>query len=221
MDDDVTTAPLGPNPIHVRPATPGDRSALGHVAYATGFFGASAERFFPDPRLFGDLWVEPYLEGAGCGNLVAEAAGQVIGYVIGTCDLAAYRRYFALAAPRLAGRLLRGRYPRWRGCLPYLVRMARYPAHAAPRAAFPAQLHVNVLAGTRGQGVGGTLLASYLEGLARRGVAGVQLSTTRENVGAIRLYEKLGFATWDAYESPLWRPWLGRSVTHLVMTRAL
>lgn len=203
----------------IRPATPADRDALGRVAYATAYFGAPAERFFPDPGLFTDLWVGPYLDGVGCCNRVAESDERVVGYVIGTCDLYAYRRYIVRVAPRLASRLVGAEYPRWRGCLPYLVRLLRYPSRMAPTEDFPAQLHLNVLAETRGQGVGSRLLDAHLACLERRGVGGVQLSTTRENEAAIRLYEKVGFEVRLEYVSPLWRPWLGHDAAHVVMTR--
>lgn len=205
----------------IRSATHADRASLGRIAYDTGYFGASAERYFPDRELFADLWVGPSLGGAGRCNLVAESAGEVVGYILGIRDPRAYRRHFVRVAPALLGRLLRGDYPQWRGCLPYLLRLARYPAKSAPAREFPAQLHINVLAAARGRGLGRELLAAHLDCLGHEGVGGVQLSTTRENEAALRLYEAFGFEEWRAYESPLWRPWLGRNAVHVVMIRRL
>lgn len=205
----------------IRPAGPADRAALARVAHATGYFGASAERYFPDAELFARLWVDPYLAGVGCCNLVAEAEGAVVGYVVGACDLPRYRRHLAGQVPHLVASLVRGEFPRWRGCLPFLARAARWPGRSAPDDRFPAHLHVNLLTAARGRGVGRALLAAHLDCLARRGVVGVQLSTTTENAAAVALYAKLGFGVWREYESPLWRPWLGRPATHLVMTKTL
>jgi len=54
----MSTPPL------LRPVRPDDEAAVSAVAYATGFFGASAARYFPARELFGRLWVTPYLRGA-------------------------------------------------------------------------------------------------------------------------------------------------------------
>ncbi|MDX2008056.1 MAG: GNAT family N-acetyltransferase [Meiothermus sp.] len=205
----------------LREARMDDLEAIGQVAHATGFFGASAERFFPDPTLFTDLWVRPYLAGAGCGNWVAEDAGAILGYIIGTCDLQAYGRWMLGYGPRVLKDALFGRYPNVLGALPYLLRMARYPSRLAPFGLYPAQLHVNLLPGSRGMGLGGQLLEHFLHDLRRRKVRGVQLSTTRDNSAALGLYQRFGFETFREYPSPLWRPWLGRDAIHLTMTLAL
>lgn len=201
----------------LRQACPDDLAALGTVAYATGFFGASAARYFPDQRLFADLWVRPYLRLTPAGLLAEDAAGP-LGYVLGSSSGRAYRRALAatLAQAVLPG-LLRGRYPQLRGSLPYLLRLARYPGREADAARFPAHLHLNVLARARGQGAGEALLRGYLAALSEMGVPGVQLSTTHENQAALGLYRKLGFEVLLEYSSPLWRPWLGRDAEHLVL----
>jgi len=204
--------------VHVRKVNPNDLQALGQIAYQTGFFGASAEGFFPSQNLFRDLWVEPYLEGAGCCGWIAESeAGKPLGYILGTCDLPSYQRWFVQHLPQLLLRALRGNYSGLWPSLPYLLRMARYPSHPAPTQLYPAQLHINLLPESRGLGLGKTLLESYLECLRRENIPGVQLSTTRENTAAIGLYQKFGFGVYSEYSSPLWRPWLGRDATHVVM----
>jgi len=205
----------------IRPVVAADRLAVGQIAYETGYFGASAAFYFPDPKLFSELWVGPYLNEVGCCNFAAESQGAVVGYIIGTCDSRAYKRYFARHFPKLVGQLIRGDYPHWRRSLSYLLRALRYPARAAPRADYPAHLHVNVLPRARGQGSGGRLLTAFLGCLTERGVEGVQLSTTRENDAAIRLYERYGFEVYREYESHLWYPWLGRDATHVIMTKRL
>lgn len=203
----------------IRPARPADLAALARVAYDTGFFGESARRYFPDPALFADLWVRPYLRG-GLG-FVACAGDGVVGSILGVRSPAAYRRALWGLVPTLAGRALTGGYPRLPGCLPYGWRTLRFAAEHAPTDLFPAHLHLNVLEGARGTGLGGRLLDTFLAALAREGVRGVQLSTTRVNVAALALYEKRGFRVWAERQSPLWRPWLGRDALHVVMVRVL
>jgi GNAT superfamily N-acetyltransferase len=205
----------------IREARMEDLEALGHIAYATGFFGSSARRFFPDPTLFTDLWVRPYLGAVGCGNFLAFSGGVPVGYILGTAHLGAYRRHLLQSLPWLLRRALQGRYPRLGPSLAYLTRMLRYPTPQAPTGPYPAQLHVNLLPEARGRGLGQALMSAHLEALRRHRVPGVQLSTTRENAAALRLYERSGFRVWREASSPLWRPWLGRNAVHVVMVKEL
>lgn len=69
--------------------------------------------------------------------------------------------------------------------------------------------------------MGQALLNAHLEALRQHRVPGVQLSTTRENAAALRLYERAGFWVWREASSPLWRPWLGRDAVHVVMVKEL
>lgn len=204
-----------------------DLEALGQIAYATGYFGSSAEVYFPSQTLFRDLWVRPYLAGGGslslskgtpqACNYVAEQDGKPLGYIIGTLDMLHYQRWMLGYIPRLLKDALFGRYPKVLPSLRYLLRMARYPSKLAPLEQFPAQLHINLLPEARGLGLGGQLMKRYLGCLESQKIKGVQLSTTRENGAAVRLYEKFGFEVLREYSSPLWRPWLGRDAVHIVM----
>ena len=211
----------------IREARMEDLEALGQIAYATGYFGASAKVYFPSPALFRDLWVRPYLAGGGslslskgtskvC-NLVADKDGKPVGYIIGTTDMTHYQRWMRGYALHLLKDALFGRYPKLLPSLRYLLRMARYPSRLAPIEHFPAQLHINLLPEARGLGLGAALMERYLGCLESQQIKGVQLSTTRENVAAVRLYEKFGFEVLREYSSPLWRPWLGRDAVHLIM----
>lgn len=205
----------------IRPAHASDRSAVSEVSFATGYFGRPAGRFFPDRALFADLWVAPYFTEHGCCNFVAEIDGEVVGYILGSCDTAAYRRHMAWLALRLVRRWARGRYPALGASLRYLLRAARYPAPVAPTDRFPAHLHINLLPTARGRGLGRRLLEAFLTCLGDRGVAGVQLSTTVENEAALGLYRAYGFEVWERQRSRLWRPWLGRATTQVVMVKSL
>ncbi|GAA5512178.1 putative acetyltransferase OgpAT [Deinococcus carri] len=209
-----------PERVGVRALRRGDFGEVARVAYATGFFGETAAGYFPDRGLFADLWVRPYFVGEPFG-FAAEREGQVLGYIIGTPDGGEYRRAFARVLLGVLGRAVRGRYPQLGGSLPYLLRLGRFVSPHAPERLFPAHLHLNLLPESRGLGLGGALLDAYLAALRARGVRGLQLSTTAENRAAVALYEKRGLRVWEARESRLWQPWLGRPTTHLVMVRRL
>lgn len=201
----------------LRPPTPSDLGSLGGVAYATGFFGDSAERYFPDPQLFALLWVWPYLHGGGgAASLLAEDRSGACGYLLGSGP--GYGRALAEAAALgLYGTAL-GRYrPRnWR----YPLRLLRSHVPDAG-AAYPVHLHLNLLHRARGQGLGNALLEAHLSRLRAAGVPGVQLSATTENRAALGLYRKHGFGVLWQGQRKLWTPWLGRSATHVLMGRRL
>ncbi|WP_343759014.1 GNAT family N-acetyltransferase [Deinococcus depolymerans] len=161
--------------------------------------------------------MDPYLRG-GVGCLLAERDGQLLGYVLGRADPGGYRRALLAAAGRVAGRIVR---PDTRLSLRYLLRAARHPGPHADERQYPAHLHLNLLPGARGQGVGRQLLLAHLQALRDAGVPGTQLSTTTENVAALRLYTRAGFEVAAQRDSDLWTPWLGRPARHVVMVQSL
>ncbi|MCF0234338.1 MAG: GNAT family N-acetyltransferase, partial [Thermoguttaceae bacterium] len=55
-------------------------------------------------------------------------------------------------------------------------------------------LNVAVVPGARRLGLGRALVAKALEGFAARGAFAAELDATAENVGAVRMYARLGFA---------------------------
>lgn len=209
-----------PAQVLYRPAEPRDERRLGEIAYATGYFGDPATRYFPDEVLFADLWVRPYLHGGGGASFVVELAGEVQGYVLGAPDPAAYQRALTRTVRgHVLPSLLAGRYRRpWPG-LWYLLRAGLHSGPHADPAVFPAHLHLNLLPAARGQGLSGPLLDLHLARLAGLGVRGVQLSTTLENVAALRTYRRRGFVVAGARRTPLWTPWLGHPAVQVVMTR--
>ncbi|WP_291423177.1 GNAT family N-acetyltransferase [Deinococcus sp.] len=206
----------------IREATPADEQPIGEVAYQTGFFGESAARYFPDQRLFADLWVRPYFAGAGRVAFVAERRGQVEGYILGAPDQAVYTRavlgvVFGVVLPGL----LTGRYRRPWPALPYFVRGQLLSSPHGDWNVFPAHLHLNLLAEARGFGLSRPLLERYLERLNALGVRGVQLSTTLENQVALKVYAKQGFILIASRRSAFWKPWLGHGTVHLVLAKPL
>jgi len=209
--------------VTVQPALPRDEDAIGRVAYLTGFFGRSAETYFPDERLFRDLWVNPYYQTPHALKYVAARPGeQPLGYILGLTDGRAYPTALVRTLlTRVLPGLTRGRYARPHGAAPYLTRFLTRRGPQAPVSRYPAHLHINLLPEARGLGLGAALLDTYLEALRLHGVKGVQLSTTRENAAAIRLYEKSGFRVHAQRELDAWTPWLGRPAVHVVMTREL
>ncbi|WP_254843166.1 GNAT family N-acetyltransferase [Deinococcus marmoris] len=203
----------------IRPMQPTDEARLGEIAYQTGFFGASAETYFPDPQLFADLWVRTYFRLPDSVGYVAQVGGDVIGYIVGSLNEAAYRRVLGrVVADTVLPGVLTRRYARPLAALPYLIRTLRYPSPHASETGFPAHLHLNLLPQSRGLGLGRGLLQRYLERLRELGVPGVQLSTTDENEAALGLYRTAGFTVAASEQTELWTPWLGRPARQMSLT---
>ncbi|WP_293173412.1 GNAT family N-acetyltransferase [Oceanithermus sp.] len=205
----------------VRPATPDDLEAVGRISHRTGLLGEPIGPHFPDAALWTDVFVRPFLE-AGCCNFVAEVEGEVVAYIIGSCDPEAFGRWLRRRLPGLLlGRWLAGAYPRWWRDLPYLWRAWRMAGPEAPWSRYPAQLHINALPEARGHGVGRALMERFLDCLRARGVPGVQLGTTARNTAALHLYEKFGFRVYARRRSAFWKPIVGEEVEHLRLVKEL
>lgn len=195
---------------------------MGEIAFLTGFFGETAARYFADRQLFADLWVRPYLRLTPNVSLVAEVDGVVMGYVLGAVNQAEYASelYRVIALGVIPG-VVTMRYRQPLSAVPYLLRTLLYPSPHASETLYPAHLHINLRPEARGLGLGRALLAAFLDGLRRRGVPGVQLSTTDQNVAALKLYRQQGFHIAAYRTTPLWTPWLGKPAQHLCLARSL
>ncbi|GAB5602007.1 GNAT family N-acetyltransferase [Thermus sp. FJN-A] len=206
--------------VQVRPAREEDLPAIAKLSHETLLLGREGGGVFPSRELWGELFVAPYLR-RGCCGLVAEEEGVVLGYVLGACSGLALALDLLPRLPCLLLRLLLGRYgPLWPH-LRYLLRLLRYPGPKAPRRAFPAHLHIAVSPEAQGKGLGKALLAAFLDCLKAKGVKGVQLSTTRANAAARRLYRSLGFRLYAKKASPFWAPYHGHPVIHEVWVKEL
>ncbi len=194
----------------IRPYCPADRPAIRRIYADTAFFGEPVEAYFDDRNLFADLGIEVYLRAFAEHALVAEQAGEVMGYVLGSPkgDGDVHRRMLA-HVPGVVGRALRGRYRLGRKTVAYFVDNAWAGLRGGlleirdPR--YPANLHINLSRGYRGRGLGSRLLGAYLEHLRALGVAGVHAVTTDRNPGAARLFEKAGFRLLERRATPVWR----------------
>ncbi len=134
------------------------------------FFSSSARQTFESENArddFRERWLGRYLRHHPDNTFVAlDGARRVAGYVIGSLDDPARDPLFA--------------------DLPFMKDFAGLTAR------FPAQLHVNVEAGRRGQGIGARLVEAFARHAAAAGAAGMHVVTARgmRNVG---FYEANGF----------------------------
>jgi ribosomal protein S18 acetylase RimI-like enzyme len=139
------------------------------------------------------VYVGPYLVGQPQLALVVADAQGVAGYLLAADDTRAFERW----AEEHWWPILRRQYPLNDGDTPddEMVRLI----HAPPRApdavvtAYPAHMHIDLLARVRGHGFGRALVERLLATLRERGSPGVHLDVASDNPDAIAFYRHLGF----------------------------
>ena len=181
--------------LRIEPAGLHDLPGAYRVCLLTGDAGHDATGIYRDPDLLGHLYVGAYLaRGEGTQLVVADEEG-VAGYLLSADDTSAYQAW----AEQVWWPPLRARYPRQDdgSADARLVRLIHEPPLAAPATtpAYPAHLHIDLLARTRGSGLGRTLIERLLTELRSRGVVGVHFGVSGRNTNAIGFYEHLGFET--------------------------
>ena len=201
----------------VRPYRPEDREAVRRIYADTAFFGEPVETYFDDRELFADLGVAAYLRCFPQYVFVADSDEGVCGYILGcpTGDVG-IRKQVMVLLPGILTALACRRYRLGRKSLLYgldnLWVALRGELIEVHDRRYPANLHINVAAGRRGQGLGSALLDAYLEKLRSEGIAGVHLVTTELNQAAVRLYRRHGFELLTSRPSRLWYRYLGREL---------
>ncbi len=183
----------------VRTYEPSDRERLNAL-----FARAGADS--PSGELWGHaaseraIYLNPYLDLEPRSVFLAEAGGELVGYLTGCLDSAALpsedeRMNRAITEHRLMRR------PRVIGFFARAVldmawaKLRRQEltsgGFADPR--WPAHLHINVAPEGRGTGAADALMAAWFDRLAEAGSPGCHLQTLVENTRAVRFFERTGF----------------------------
>ncbi|MFA9446231.1 GNAT family N-acetyltransferase [Egicoccus sp. AB-alg6-2] len=167
------------------------------VCVRTGDVGRDATGTLPDVGVLPDLYAEPYLrlEPDLVTVVEDEAAGRVVGYVLGTADtetfVAAWRaRWLPVVAARHPPPV-----PDPSGAYEQHVARLHRPEHllSAWAATHPAHLHVDLLPSAQGRGLGRALIEQFCVGAARAGATGVHLVVDARNTAALAFYGRVGF----------------------------
>jgi len=195
--------------LAVRPYTHADRGTVHRIAADTAFFGGPVETFLDDRRVFCDALPTYYTDQEPEHAWVACVNGEVVGFLLGCVNTDQQQAWFRKALPGMLGRAVRGIYQVGKRTLHYTAQITR----AAMRrefthvdlAAYPAHLHINLEAYSRGLGLGRRLIEAYLGQLRLLGVPGVHLETTSQNEAACHLYRKVGFELLEARPTRLWK----------------
>lgn len=206
--------------VMVRPYRPEDRDGVRRVYANTAFFGEPVEAYFDDRELFADLGVSVYTDHYPNYVFVADNAGEVVGYILGspTGDVGVHAHTLT-SLPYILGRLITRRYRIGRKTLVYMAMSVRAGLCGElleiRSAEYPANLHINLEAGYRGHGLGVALMHTYLDKLRSEEVPGVHMVTTNRNQAALRLYQCTGFQLLQERRTRMWQRYVDGEV-HLM-----
>ncbi len=174
----MTTEPLQ---IKIRTYQAADRAAIRRISYETSFLHRP-HLFFDDPELVTDALTRYYLDFEPESCFVAEAQGRVVGYIIGTLDMARMNYVYGvkILVPLVCKAInhkefFRGKTMRF--ILNYLksVLKGEFRAPNLTRE-YPSTFHINVEQDLRGKKVGSQLIERALSLLREKSVPGVQFS---------------------------------------------
>jgi GNAT superfamily N-acetyltransferase len=203
--------------IKLRQFRSGDLNALYAISLATGHEGGDASHLYEDAKLMGHIYSAPYALLEPTLVLVVVDGDEVVGFAAGTIDTLRWEDVLE----RNWWPALRRQYPD-----PEEASFASWTAdqrrasaihhpERAPRDvvdAYPAHLHLNLLPGAQGQGVGLMLLKAWLELASKRGAAGVHVGVNRANLRALRFWSQNNFKDLNPERRAGGRTvWMGRS----------
>ena len=200
----------------IRPYSAADRDAVAEICHRTGYMGEDAAPHFADRTLFAMIFALAYtdLEPEHC--FVADDAGEVVGYCLGTPDTETQqKKYMEVQVPRMLRHLLTRtswRHPRDLITVLRWKRLVEEPGEeqakrlAELRSRFPAHLHIDLLPSHHRRGLGTRLLDTFLAHLEELGVQGLHLATSTENRAAVPFYEAMGFKLHSRALERLWQP---------------
>lgn len=178
----------------IRRATLHDLPGVYRVCLQTGEAGADATAIYRNPDLLGHVYVGPYVVGAREYALVVGDDDGVAGYCLAASDTMS----FAAWAEREWWPPLRTAFPKRSGATPDAGVIELF--HEPPIApldvveAYPAHLHIDLLARVRAGGLGRRLIEKQLDQLAAAGVEACHLTVAATNENAIAFYRHLGWS---------------------------
>lgn len=190
--------------VVIRPFRADDVPALRHVCLVTADSGGDATGVYDSDDLMPDLFCEPYLRFFPELAFVLADEDQPVGYVIAAGDTVEFaRRYREEWIPRLADRYTPLTAPP-ASPTEHLLAACHFSPERLVRpefATYPAHLHIDVLPPYQGRGHGRMLIATLLEALGNRGIAGVHISMLTSNAGARVFYDRVGFSSVDVADA--------------------
>jgi ribosomal protein S18 acetylase RimI-like enzyme len=190
--------------VNVRPYRQGDRAAVYDICIRTGHLGGDARGVFRDPGLLPEIFAGPYLAfEPELTFVVADDRDEAVGYILGTSDTGAFVRWFRdIWLPTVADR-----YPPPRTPVPgveptrdeFMLGLLHDPERMVVEQVlgYPAHLHIDILPGYQGAGMGRALVTAFVGALRAAGVPALHLCMSTDNHAARRFYDRVGFHVVD------------------------
>lgn len=194
----------------LRQATLADEAALYRICLETADAGGDATALYADPELAGDIWSVPYLHYAPRFCFVVASDAEVVGYIVGVADTAAFEAWLEVnwwpaVRARVAG--LKPQSARERVAL----KIVNTPEAALTQitGAYPAHLHINLMTPARSGGWGRKLIERLCDAVQHEGAEGIHLGVDPRNENAIGFYKHVGFEMLDTGD-PAIGPMMGK-----------
>ena len=181
----------------IRPFRPDDLEDLYRICLLTADSGQDATRLIGDPRLPGQIFAAPYGVFQPSLAFMAEDGAGTAGYIVGALDSQEFEK-------TLESRwwpALRERYPEPRGEAgqwtkeQYYTHLIHHPPSTPDELArsYPSHLHINLLPGLQGRGIGRRLIETLAGALRDQGSPGLHLHVGPANQRAAEFYAHVGF----------------------------
>jgi ribosomal protein S18 acetylase RimI-like enzyme len=180
--------------LEIRPFQSTDSDALYRICLLTGWRGGDATGHYSDPLLLGHFYAAPYVSHDPGLCLIVTLDGEPVGYILGTADSAAFRLWSELHwFPSLRERYAMRDHAdaSAEAALIRSLHAGYQPPHYSRE--YPAHLHIDLLPGVQGRGLGAQLMSRFFDLLRERGCPSVHLVVNAANARAVAFYEKVGF----------------------------
>lgn len=184
----------------IRPFRAGDEPALADICLRTADAGSDATGVLYDDAIWAQVFVLPYVAHHPDLAFVLEADdGRVVGYVVAAPDTDAFEEWFraewwpehGARWPQPDHGITDEERSRQDRTLSYAY--GRRPGAEPYAREYPAHLHIDLLSETQGGGWGRQMIETLIDQLRRRGVAGLHLVASDDNLGALAFYPRVGF----------------------------
>ncbi len=182
----------------IRKYRPCDRGPVRKICADTALLGEPVEKCFDDRDIAADILISYYTDCEPESVFVAEADGEIAGYLAGCLKPRRRRKvFFFVILPSVLKKIaVRFTLLRKKTLLVGFNFLKSFLKgeffHPDFHREFPASLHINVDARFRGGGIGTELLESCLDFLRKKNIKGVHLRT--RSSGAFGFFAGAGFS---------------------------
>lgn len=182
--------------IIIRNYKPVDWERVRDISVQTSIFGEYKNEVLNE-EIIADLLTNYFIEYEPQSCFVAEQEGEVIGYLLGSCDVLKMRQILKRKVlPVLVGKVFQnGLIFRQNN-----LRLVRNLLSSYFKGEFnvpdfsqdyPATLHINIAAGYRGRKIGSILVKNFLDFISKKEIKGIHFGVLSED--AKRFFLKLDF----------------------------